>query len=58
MAKWELPAVLERAERLEADLRTLAETSPLPEQPDLAWVNDWLHRSYTAFWAAEKARVV
>lgn len=53
--EWELPSVLDWAERLEADLRTLAETSPLPEQPDLDWVNDWLHRSYTAFWAGEKS---
>ena len=52
--EWELPAVLDWAERLEADLHTLAETSPLPEQPDLEWVNDWLHRSYTAFWDGEK----
>ena len=52
--EWELPAVLEWAERLEADLRTLAETSPLPEQPDLDWVNDWLHRSYTAFWGGRE----
>ena len=26
---------------------------PLPGQPDLDWVNDWLHRSYPAFWAGE-----
>lgn len=49
--EWELPAVLEWAERLEADLVALGEASPLPEQPDLDWVNGWLHRSYTAFWA-------
>lgn len=52
--QWELPAVLEWAERLEAELRVLGETSPLPEQPDLDWVNDWLHRSYTAFWADQE----
>jgi hypothetical protein len=52
--EWELPAVLEWAERLEANLRALAETSPLPEQPDLDWVNDWLHRAYTAYWADQE----
>jgi hypothetical protein len=51
--QWELPAVLAWAEQLEAELRGLADTSPLPEQPDLAWVNEWLHRSYTAFWLAD-----
>lgn len=56
--EWELRAVLEWAERLERELEELGETSPLPEQPDVDWVNDWLHRSYTAFWAAEKPRVV
>lgn len=53
--EWELPAVLTWAERLESDLRTLAETSPLPEQPDLDWVNDWLHRAYTAFWVEQES---
>lgn len=52
--EWELPAVLEWAERLEVELRVLSETSPLPEQPDFDWVNDWLHRSYTAFWADQE----
>lgn len=52
--EWELPAVLDWAGRLEAELRVLGETSPLPEQPDLDWVNDWLHRSYTAFWVDQE----
>jgi len=49
--EWELPAVLEWVARLVEELETLKSTSPLPEHPDLDWVNDWLHRSYTAFWA-------
>lgn len=53
--EWALPAVLEWVERLEAELRTLAKTSPLPEQPDLDWVNDWLHRAYTSFWAEQES---
>lgn len=56
--EWELPAVLDWCERLEAELASLSETSPLPAEPDLDWVNDWLHRSYTSFWAAENPRVV
>lgn len=51
--EWELPAVLEWAERLESDLRTLGERFTLPEHPDFEWVNDWLHRSYTRFWSQE-----
>ncbi len=51
--EWELPAVIEWAQRLETELGALAETSPLPQNPDLDWVNDWLHRSYTSYWAAE-----
>jgi len=26
----------------------------VPEQPDRRWVDDWLHRSYAAFWAWEE----
>ena len=52
--KWELPAVLAWAGRLEAELRTLGDSSPLPGQPDLDWTNDWLHRAYTEFWADQK----
>jgi uncharacterized protein len=49
--EWDLPAVLDWAARLEAELLALTATSPLPEQPDLAWANDWLHRSYMTFWS-------
>jgi hypothetical protein len=48
--EWELARVLDWTARLEATLEELAETSPLPAEPDLTWVNDWLHRSYTACW--------
>lgn len=43
--------VLDRIAQLDAALTRLVETSPLPEQPDTAWIDDWLHRSYTEFWA-------
>lgn len=48
--EWDLPRVLAWSDELEAQLSELRETSPLPEEPDLAWVNDWLHRTYTAYW--------
>jgi hypothetical protein len=48
--EWDLPRVLAWSDELEAQLTEMRETSPLPEEPDLAWVNDWLHRSYTAYW--------
>ncbi len=48
--EWDLARVLEWTAQLEAGLTELAETSPLPTEPDLAWVNDWLHRSYEAYW--------
>jgi hypothetical protein len=55
--EWQLADVLQWCRELEADLTRLATTSPLPEQPDLGWVNAWLHRSYMAFWADDKPRV-
>lgn len=48
--EWDLPRVLEWTAELEANLTNLASTSPLPAEPDLDWVNDWLHRSYEAYW--------
>jgi hypothetical protein len=48
--EWELPAVVEWVQRLEAELEQLRTSSPLPEFPDLDWVNAWLHRAYTRFW--------
>lgn len=38
---------IERAERELSGLRT---STRLPDQPDRAWVNAWLHRSYIAYW--------
>ena len=49
---WDLKRVLEWADQLEAELVSLRDTSPLPAEPDYAWVNDWLHRSYLAHWAS------
>ncbi|MEP7055379.1 MAG: nucleotidyltransferase domain-containing protein [Actinomycetota bacterium] len=48
--EWQLPTVLDWADSLESELRDLETGSPLPDLPDYAWVNQWLHRSYTVFW--------
>ncbi len=50
--EWDLSGVLDWSDRLEKRLRELSEDSPLPEHPDLGWVNDWLHRSYLNHWQA------
>ena len=42
-----LTAITDAEERLTA-LRT---SSQVPPEPDRAWVDDWLHRSYLSFWA-------
>ncbi|GAB7189934.1 hypothetical protein NUM3379_06400 [Kineococcus sp. NUM-3379] len=46
-----LAEVLEVVGLAEERLLRLRDGSGLPEQPDRAWVDDWLHRSYTAAWA-------
>ena len=44
--------VLAAIDEAEAALVRLRTSAPLPEQPDRAWVDAWLHRSYTAYWAS------
>jgi predicted trehalose synthase len=34
-----------------ARLTELRDSPALPDQPDRAWVDDWLHRSYLDSWA-------
>ena len=46
-----LAEVVARLVEAEAELSRLRTASSLPEQPDRAWVDGWLHRSYTSFWA-------
>lgn len=36
----------------EAELERLRDSSDVPPEPDHAWVDDWLHRSHLAYWAA------
>lgn len=45
-----LADVLAVVERADADLARAAGSSTLPDQPDYAWVNSWLHRSYLKAW--------
>jgi hypothetical protein len=35
----------------EASLASLQGSTAVPDQPDRAWVNEWLHRSYLEFWS-------
>ena len=46
--------VIAAVARVEDELARLTESSQLPEEPDIDWVNDWLHRSYTAFWREDE----
>jgi hypothetical protein len=45
-----LADVVARVGDAEAALLRLRDSAAVPEQPDHAWVNDWLHRSYTRYW--------
>jgi hypothetical protein len=46
-----LPEVLTSIADVERQLVALQSASDVPAEPDRAWVDDWLHRSYEAFWA-------
>ena len=46
-----LPEVLAAVTDAETRLTALRTSSSVPAEPDRAWVDDWLHRSYLAFWA-------
>ncbi len=43
-----LAAVADAEQRLVA----LQDSAAVPPEPDTAWVDDWLHRSHLAYWAA------
>ena len=51
--RWSLADVLAWYDDLDAELTALAATEPLPPEPDRAWIDGWLHRSYTRFWARQ-----
>jgi hypothetical protein len=46
-----LAEVLDAIADAEARLVTLRDSSAVPEQPDRAWVDAWLHRSYLDYWS-------
>ena len=45
-----LPEVLTSIADVERQLVALQSAADVPAEPDRAWVDDWLHRSYEAFW--------
>lgn len=45
----EVVAAIDAADRRLVDLR---DSPHVPENPDRAWVDDWLHRSHLAYWRA------
>lgn len=47
--------VLDAVSEAEARLEELRGGSGVPEAPDRAWVDDWLHRSHLGHWAATGA---
>ncbi|WOP17741.1 DNA polymerase beta superfamily protein [Raineyella sp. LH-20] len=46
-----LPEVLAALEESEARLVAAGADASVPDEPDRRWVDDWLHRSYLAYWA-------
>ncbi len=47
----ELEEVVAKVDEAEARLIALRNASALPDEPDRAWVDEWLHRSHLAYWA-------
>jgi len=47
--------VLDVVSGTEARLAELRHSPDIPAEPDRAWVDDWLHRSYLNFWASQFA---
>jgi uncharacterized protein len=49
-----LDEVVTEVDAAEARLGTLRDGSQLPEEPDRAWVDRWLHRSHLSYWSRER----
>ena len=45
-----LNAVIDAVDDVEAQLTRLRESSSVPDQPDRAWVDTWLHRAHLDYW--------
>jgi uncharacterized protein len=43
--------VMDAVETAERSLESLRNSPAIPAEPDQAWVNDWLHRSYMSYWS-------
>lgn len=48
-----LAEVIDAITEAEARLSQLRDIPGVPGQPDRAWVDDWLHRSYLNFWSGQ-----
>jgi hypothetical protein len=48
-----LAEVLDAITAAQQRLAALRDSPAIPAQPDRAWTDDWLHRSYTSFWASQ-----
>jgi uncharacterized protein len=48
----ELNEVIARISDAEEQLVALGSSRHVPDEPDRAWVNEWLHRSHLAYWQA------
>ena len=51
---YDMQHVLTRAGELERELKDLLDTSPLPEEPDTAQVDEWMVRIYIRAWSADR----
>jgi hypothetical protein len=52
--EWPLAEVLDAVSDAETRLAQLRDSAAIADQPDRAWVDDWLHRSYLNFWARDR----
>lgn len=52
---FDMQHVLTRAGELERELKDLLSSSPLPEEPDTAAVDDWMVRVYFRNWSARRS---
>ena len=48
-----LADVIAQIDAAEERLRRLKDSAQVPEEPDRAWVNAWLHRGHLTYWARE-----
>ena len=49
-----LDEVVARIDAADARLVTIADSAVVPDEPDRAWVDAWLHRSHVAYWESQR----